>query len=72
MANDRVVKSISFKTSDKWEAELLEHCKEFGNFSNYVKRLIQRDKDGIQQPIAEKTQTTPIADDDKNAMETFF
>jgi hypothetical protein len=42
---DREVKSISFKLTDPWENELLNHAKKYSNFSNYVKRLIQRDKE---------------------------
>lgn len=66
---DRIVKSISFKMSDRWECDLLDHCKQYGNFSNYVKRLIQRDKEGAApaSPI-----TTESAGMDAKEMESFF
>lgn len=42
---ERVCKTISFKLSDPMEKELLKHAEGFTNFSVYVKRLIQRDKE---------------------------
>lgn len=42
---DREVKSISFKLTDPWEKELYEHALKYPNFSAYVKRLIQHDKE---------------------------
>lgn len=50
----RQVKSISFDLSDEFERGLLNHAEKNGKFSRYIKRLIQRDKDGIkEQPVIE-------------------
>ena len=46
MAN-RKVQPVSFNLSDPFEADLLNHATSKGAFSKYIKRLIQRDKEGI-------------------------
>jgi hypothetical protein len=68
MAKDREVKSISFKVSEPYERAMLEHTKQFANFSVYVKRLIQRDMEGGVGSVthAETPET------DKAALESFF
>ncbi len=67
--SNRAIKSIAFNQSDPIERELLEHAEKHSQFSAYVKRLIQRDKEGGR--------TTPepsnIANDNnKDAMEGFL
>lgn len=42
-----VVKSVAFNTLDPDQRKMLEHAKERTNFSSYIKRLIQRDLDGV-------------------------
>lgn len=49
----RRVKSISFNIVDPFEKQLLDHSKQYSNFSVYVKRLIQRDMEGGS--VAHKT-----------------
>jgi hypothetical protein len=43
---DRIVVSMSFKFTDPFELGLLEHLWQF-NHSQHLKRLLQRDKEGI-------------------------
>jgi hypothetical protein len=40
-------KGVSFNVSDPDQRLLLEHAKKRPNFSGYVKRLIQRDMEGV-------------------------
>lgn len=71
--SDRAVKSISFKLSDPFERQLLEHTEQFSNFSTYIKRLIQRDKEGIHVP--QSVHFSPVEeqhDEDAEAMEGYF
>lgn len=42
----RKCKTVSFDLTDEVEVELLLLAEEKGNFSRYVKRLIERDKSG--------------------------
>jgi hypothetical protein len=42
----RKVQPVSFSLDDQFEKALLEHALSNGKFSKYVKRLIQRDKEG--------------------------
>lgn len=42
----RKCKSISFDTGDEIEEILLQHAERKGNFSRYVKRLIEKDMNG--------------------------
>ncbi len=71
MSKDRIICSVSFSTDDPFEMLLLHHCKQFGKFSKYMKRLIQRDMEAGEnitvQPIppirsvtAEQVATQPI------------
>ncbi|MEK5139049.1 hypothetical protein MKZ18_06710 [Priestia sp. FSL W8-0001] len=50
--------NVSFNTKDAFEIQLLEHSLDQGAFSKYIKRLIQRDMEGIpvrrQQTIVRK------------------
>lgn len=42
----RKCKTISFDTTDEIEDKLLQHAESKGNFSRYVKRLIEKDRSG--------------------------
>lgn len=48
----RKCKTTSFDLSDAYEAELLRHAEDQGNYSRYVKRLIARDKEGVPTRIS--------------------
>lgn len=43
---DRKIRPVSFNLMDPYEVELNEFVKSKGMFSKYVKRLIQKDKEG--------------------------
>lgn len=43
---DRKIRPVSFNLMDPYEVELNNFVKSKGMFSKYVKRLIQKDKDG--------------------------
>ena len=43
---DRKIRPVSFNLLDPYEVELNEFVKTKGKFSKYVKRLIQKDKEG--------------------------
>lgn len=78
MANkDRAVKSVSFKLTDPMEADLMEHAEKYPNFSAYVKRLIQRDKEGgwggtSGAPAAALPPLPPPEAQETAAAKTFF
>lgn len=44
--NDIVRKPVAFNAADPFQQEMLNHAKQFPNFSGYIKRLIQRDMEG--------------------------
>lgn len=46
---DIVVKSIAFNRADPDQLEMLNHALKRTNFSNYVKRLIQRDMERLNK-----------------------
>lgn len=56
---NRKLQPVSFNLDDPFEVQLLNYAKE-KNFSRYVKRLIQRDKEGapINQSKYESQQLT--------------
>lgn len=43
----REVKGVSFNLNEPFEQKLIAHSKLQGRFSNYVKRLIQRDMENF-------------------------
>ncbi|EJR17888.1 hypothetical protein LKL81_24270 [Bacillus paranthracis] len=43
MNENKIIKSISFTRSDKFEMQLYNHAMNHNAFATYVKRLIQRD-----------------------------
>lgn len=53
-------KHISFNAMDPYQNELLEYVKQFPNFSEYVRRLIQRDYERTQPGVQPVTQTQPV------------
>lgn len=68
----RINKSVSFSSVDKYEMELLDYAMNQGNFSKYIKRLIMLDKEGVKREVSEtKPVVKPIIDDKiKNAMKS--
>lgn len=66
---ERIVISMSFKFTDSFELELLRHLWKF-NHSHHLKRLIQRDREGVainpmvayeyQEPDEEEDMSTYI------------
>lgn len=48
--SERKVQPVSFSLSDPFERELLEYAMSKG-FSKFVKRLIQRDKEGVEVQV---------------------
>lgn len=60
----RQVGQVSFSMRSGYEKRLYEHAHkpEHGDFSNYVKRLIDRDMSGVANTFM-RTQTEPFADE---------
>lgn len=48
---NRIFKNVSFNKRDPYEMRIFKHADSQGMFAKYVKRLIQRDMEGTQQPI---------------------
>jgi hypothetical protein len=44
---NRKVQPVSFNLSDPYEKELFNYATSKGAFSKYIKRLIQREKEGV-------------------------
>lgn len=42
----RKCKTVSFDLKDGFEKDLLQHAEKKGKFSKYIKRLIQKDREG--------------------------
>jgi hypothetical protein len=66
----REIKSVSFNANDPIEGDMLRHVSKFSSFSVYVKRLIQRDMEGVilPKPIEKITEIN----DDKTNYESFL
>jgi hypothetical protein len=47
----RKVQPVSFNLSDVFESNLYKFAMSNGKFSKYIKRLIQRDKEGSMVPV---------------------
>lgn len=47
----RKIKSVSFSLNEPFESKLFEHVLNQGPFSKYVKRLIQRDLEGVTYQV---------------------
>lgn len=62
-------KMVVFSEDDPFQMELLEHASRFPNFSGYIKRLIQRDKEGGQyiQPSVKPAEQPDLSDIDASA-----
>lgn len=57
----RTRKDVSFSHQDPHEVKLLEHALRQGVFSRYIKRLIDKDMQGIQhasQPVPQPKMNT--------------
>ncbi|AYA77321.1 hypothetical protein DOE78_18740 [Bacillus sp. Y1] len=50
-ASSRKVQPVSFNLTDRFEKELYDYAVSNGAFSKYIKRLIQRDKEGGVQAV---------------------
>lgn len=59
VGKNRDVRSVSFSSVDPFEQKLLKHADNNGVFSRYIKRLIQRDMEGITQRVMMQTSHTP-------------
>lgn len=46
---DRKLQPVSFNLEDPFENELFDYALSQGAFSKYIKRLIWRDKEGVQR-----------------------
>lgn len=53
----RIVKSISFNAMDPFENKMIDHFKSYPNFSSYVKRLIQRDMEGLSSSFVQEAKS---------------
>ncbi|MEK4636906.1 hypothetical protein NST14_12015 [Bacillus sp. FSL W8-0519] len=47
MSKNRKIRSVSFSKKDPFEMLLFKHAEKNGVFSKYIKRLIQRDMEGV-------------------------
>lgn len=47
------IKSVAFNVNDPDQLQFLEHAEKRTNFSAYIKRLIQRDIEGVREYIQE-------------------
>jgi hypothetical protein len=56
----RESKGVSFNMEDPFEYKLFLFAMQQGAFSKYVKRLIQRDMDGVSAPISKPIQEQVI------------
>lgn len=68
----RKCKTTSFDLSDPFEKELLEYAEQQGKFSRYIKRLIEKDKEGAFLPPTFNQQFAPEGKPDFDAMSTFL
>lgn len=64
-----VRKGVVFNVADPDQRELFEHASKRSNFSAYVKRLIQRDMEGLGHPV--NIERIEI-DNDKDAMKGYL
>lgn len=78
---DRKIKPVSFSLVSEYDSRLLAYATatERGNFSQYIKRLIDEDMRGVSTsdnfnyPIEVKTKRMPLKEEvDKEAMEGFL
>lgn len=60
---ERKVAQVSFNLDDPFEHELLNYAVRHGAFSKYIKRLIQRDKEGVG-----RVEAPPIVREPKRKM----
>lgn len=61
MAKEIVNKSVSFNVLDPFQRQLKTHCDNYPNFSGYIKRLIQRDMEGVERSHeVRKTPAPPV------------
>lgn len=71
MSAGRKCKTVSFDLNDGFERGLLQHAEQNGKFSKYVKRLIQKDREG--GVVIAAAPNDPIeVDEDAEAMASFI
>lgn len=70
MANTTIKRMpVCFNIEDPDQVALLEHAKSRANFSGYIKRLIQRDKEGGRyQPMTQVATAVDSSEEDKEFM----
>lgn len=73
MTNDtRKCKTVSFDKEDPFEGDLLAFAESKGKFSKYVKRLIQKDKEGIPATFIQPPEEMIEYEPDVNDMASFL
>lgn len=74
MTNDtRKCKTVSFDKDDPFEANLLKFAESNGKFSKYIKRLIQKDKEGQFTPVMmQQPEIINAYEPDANDMASFL
>lgn len=73
----RKCKTVSFDLTDAYEKELLKHAESKHKFSKYIKRLIDKDKNGAPiggapEPIKTEIEQESKPKPDKKAMQSYF
>ena len=58
-----LTRGVSFNLDDPMQADLHAHARTHVNFSGYVKRLIQRDKDTVEQKTKAASHVTLVLKD---------
>lgn len=58
MAKGYVMKTVVFNPADPDQKKLIEHADKRPNFSAYIKRLIQRDMDGVGSVMLKEIEQT--------------
>lgn len=71
---ERHIGQVSFNLVDEYERNLYEHAikKEHGKFSQYIKRLIERDREGVKVNYHVLPQDSADDKEDVNAAGSFL
>ncbi|MEK4132033.1 hypothetical protein NYE67_20675 [Solibacillus sp. FSL W8-0474] len=68
----RKCKTVSFDKEDVFEADLLAFAESKGKFSKYIKRLIQKDREGIPAIVMQQQETISVYEPDENELASFL
>lgn len=69
----RKCKTVSFDKEDAFEGDLLAYAESKGKFSKYVKRLIQKDKEGQFSPVMmQQPEKINVYEPDGNELASFL